>query len=101
MQLPAVGNHSLASTPPHPPPPFISTLYEILREHLSQPWRALNSQPTDHADNDVAINVQARYPQLLAALRKEMACPQYALLPAQLAAVVSPVNSPAFDSIQY
>jgi hypothetical protein len=44
---------------------------------------------------------QTRYPQLLPALRQEMSGPQYSLLPAQLAGVVLPSRSPAFDIIQY
>ena len=65
----------------------------ITRCHIR--WLAL------HAFVRVLGRKQAGYKPLLAALSAEMREKQYCLLPAQLAGVVAPKRSAAFDSIIY
>ena len=54
-----------------------------------------------HAFVRVLTRKQARYGPVLAALRAEMRDPTFRLLPAQMASVVDPRKSSAFDEIKY
>ncbi len=49
----------------------------------------------------VLARKQAGYGEVLAAVRRQLAAPQYRHLPAQLEAVVDPAASSAFDEICY
>lgn len=58
-------------------------------------WLAL------HAFVRVLGRKRSRYTPVLAALQAEMRSEHFARLPSQLAAIVDPKRSPAFDSILY
>jgi hypothetical protein len=49
----------------------------------------------------VLARKQSAYGEVLAAVRQQLRAPQYRHLPSQLAAVVDPARSSAFDEIRY